>query len=470
MVHEPHPAAAPARRPLLERLGLHRPELRAWAMYDWANSAFILTIITTVFPIYYQQVAAAPLEKERANFFFGIATTAALALVAVASPLLGALADFLGKRKRFLAFFLALGVVATAAMFLIRRGDWVLALVLFAVGNVGVSASFVFYDSLLPHIAHGPEMDRVSTAGYALGYLGSGLLMILNLAWIQKPAWFGLADAGVATRLTFVSVALWWALFSIPLFRRVAEPPRQLEVDERSAGSSVSAVRVTFSRLYETFHDLRRSYREAFKMLLAMLIYNDGIGTIIRMAAIYAATRGLPDDKVIVAILVVQFVGIPFAFLFGLLAGRIGAKRSVLLALLVYMGISVVAYRMDSIGEFYLLALLVGMVQGGAQALSRSLFASMVPKHKASEFFGFFSVFEKFAGIFGPLIFSLMIAATGSSREAILSVIAFFLVGGALLWFVDVDAGRRQAREAEEQLLAAVAAPAGVDGGGAAMA
>ncbi len=439
------------RAPFLKRFGLHRPALRAWAMYDWANSAFILVVITAVFPLYFQKVAAADLDPDIATSYYGIATTLALILVAVLSPFVGALADFLGRRKQMMAGFVALGVLASAGLALVDTGDWVLGLVLFALGNIGVATSFVFYNALLPHVANKDELDRVSTAGYALGYLGSGMLLIVNLLWIQKPEWFGLADGGVGTRLSFVSVALWWAVFAVPLFRKVPEPPREIETDEAQGANPIGA---TFSRLRETFHELRGGYKEAFKLLVAVLIYNDGIGTVIRMAAIYAGTRNLPQEHVIAAILLVQFVGIPFAFLFGNLASRIGAKQAILLSLCVYIGISVLAYRLDSVKEFYILAIAVGMVQGGAQALSRSLFASMVPKHKAAEFFGFFSVFEKFAGIFGPLLFTLMIGLTGSSQKAILSVMIFFIVGGALLTRVDVEAGRRHAREADEALVA----------------
>jgi len=435
----------------LRRLGLDRPALRAWALYDWANSAFVLVIITAVFPVYYRQVAANGIDGARADFWFSLVTSMTLVLVALLAPVLGALGDFLGRRKALLAIFLSLGVAASAGLALVQEGDWTLALVLFAIGNLGVATSFVFYDALLPHIARGDELDRVSTAGYALGYLGSGLLLIVDLAAIQRPALFGLANSGLATRLSFLSVALWWALFSLPLFRRVPEPPRRIESDERAA--AMAAVAATFSRLGETFHELSTGYREAFKLLIAVLIYNDGIGTIIRMASIYAASRGLPNQHIIGAILLVQFVGIPFAFLFGALAGRIGAKRSILLALVVYTGISILAYRMQTVQEFYLLAILVGMVQGGAQALSRSLFAAMIPKHKASEFFGFFAVFEKFAGILGPLVFTLMIGFTGSSQKAILSVIAFFALGGFLLSRVDVEAGGRLAREIDARLL-----------------
>jgi UMF1 family MFS transporter len=288
-------------------------------------------------------------------------------------------------------------------------------------------------------------MDRVSSAGYALGYLGGGLLLVVNLAWILKPQWFGLPDAGFASRLSFLSVAIWWVMFSIPLFRGVPEPPIR---PEAAALAARGAVRASFAQLLQTFRELR-SYRHAALMLIAFLIYNDGIGTIIRMGSLYGAELGLPSSSLIAAIMMVQFVGVPFAMLFGSLAGRIGAKQSIFIALVVYTGISLLGYQMTSSWEFFLLAFLIGTVQGGSQALSRSLFATMVPRHKSSEFFAFFAVFEKFAGIFGPAIFAVTIHLTGSSRNAILSVIAFFVVGGALLAMVDVEAGRRAARAAE---------------------
>jgi len=234
-------------------------------------------------------------------------------------------------------------------------------------------------------------------------------------------------------------------VFAIPLFRRVPEPPRLIESGE---APGENPVRVAFARLGATFRSLR-SFRQAFLLLVAFLIYNDGIQTIIKMATAYGAEIGIPDTAMMLAILIVQFVGVPCAFLFGALAGRIGAKQAVLLGLVVYTLISVVGYQMRTAGQFFVLAAMVGLVQGGTQALSRSLFASMTPSHKSAEFFGFFSVFEKFAGIFGPLFFAISIRMTGSSRNAILSVIAFFVVGGFLLLFVKVDEGRRAAREAE---------------------
>ena len=422
-------------------------------MYDWAASAMQTTVMVAVFPIYFVKVAGAGLAEGGATQRLATLNTVALVVIALASPVLGAISDYGGTKKRFIAGFMLLGVGAVAGMFFVQRGDLTLASWLFVLSLIGVAGSFVFYEALLPHLASGPEIDRVSTAGYALGYVGGGLLLALNLAWIQKPAWFGLpagpqlsgAEATLPARLAFLSVAAWWLVFSVPLFRRVPEPPARLEPDERRGESPV---RMAFVRLGETFRELR-GYRQAFLMLLAFLIYNDGIQTIIKMATAYGTELGIDQSALIGAILLVQFVGIPCSFLFGMLAGRIGAKRALFLGLLAYTAISILGYHMKTAAHFYMLAGLVGMVQGGTQALSRSLFASMVPQHKSGEFFGFFSVFEKFAGIFGPLIFAGTIAATGSSRNAILSVIGFFAVGAAILAFVDLEAGRKEAAAAE---------------------
>jgi MFS transporter, UMF1 family len=438
---------------LLARLGLDRPELRAWAMYDWAASAMQTTVMVAVFPIYFVKVAGAGLAGGGATQRLATVNTIALVIIALASPVLGAVSDYGGNKKRFIAAFMGVGTAAVAGLFFVHTGDLTLASWLFVLAVIGVAGSFVFYEALLPHIARGRELDRVSTAGYALGYVGGGILLALNLAWIQKPAWFGLpAGPGLAesaatlpARLAFLSVAVWWLVFSIPLFRRVPEPPARLEPDEQRGQSPI---RMAFVRLGETFRELR-GYRQAFLMLLAFLIYNDGIQTIIKMATAYGTELGIDQSALIGAILLVQFVGIPCSFLFGMLAGRIGAKRALFLGLLAYTAISILGYYMKTATHFYVLAGLVGMVQGGTQALSRSLFASMIPQHKSGEFFGFFSVFEKFAGIFGPLIFAGTIAATGSSRNAILSVIGFFAVGAAILALVDLDAGRRQALAAD---------------------
>jgi UMF1 family MFS transporter len=423
----------------LERLGLGRPDIRAWAMYDWANSAFQTTIIAAVFPIYFHRVAAAGLAPAEATSRFAWATTIAILIVAIIAPLLGAVADYAAIKKRLLAVFLAIGVIATGAMYWIEKGDWLFALVLFVIGNVGVAGSIVFYDSLLPHLVGPSDLDRVSSAGYALGYIGGGVLLAVNLAMIQKPGLFGIPDAGVATRLSLASVAVWWLVFSIPLFRRVPEPPRRIERDETPG---MNPVLTGGRRLVETFHELRK-YRQAFLLLLAFLLYNDGIQTIVRMATTYGSELGIDESAMILALLITQFIGVPFAFLFGALADRIGAKRAIFGGLAIYAGITVLGYYMKNATQFLALAALVGMVQGGTQALSRSLFASMIPRHKSSEFFAFFGVFERYAGSLGPAVFAWVSAHSGTSRSAILSVIAFFVLGAAILTRVDVAAGRR---------------------------
>jgi UMF1 family MFS transporter len=268
------------------------------------------------------------------------------------------------------------------------------------------------------------------------------VLLAVNLLMVEKPALFGLADAGAGARASFVTVAVWWLVFSIPLFRRVPEPAIAAE-DRRPGGPWLT---LPFRELANTLRQVRR-YRETFVFLVAFLLYNDGIQTIIRMAALHAAELGIGQGTLVGAILVVQAIGAPCAFLFGALARRIGPKPSILIGLVVYAGVCVVAYRMHTATEFWILALLVGLVQGGTQALSRSVFASLVPRRRSSEFFGLFAVFEKVAGILGPLVFGIVTQAAGSSRAAALALIGFFVAGGALLTRVDLAAGRAAARE-----------------------
>ncbi|MGH7677810.1 MAG: MFS transporter [Gemmatimonadaceae bacterium] len=436
---------------LLAKLGLNRPELRAWAMYDWALSALQTVIMTAVFPIYFVKVAAADLSGSAGLQQLARANTIAMIIVALTSPVLGAIADYSASKKRLLALYTAIGAIATVAMFWIERGDLGLAAGLYILAMIGGTGCLVFYESLLPHIASRDEMDRVSSAGYALGYLGGGLLVALNLAWIQKPEWFGLpAEGTLPARLAFVSVGLWWVIFAVPLFRRVPEPARVVESDEVPRANPV---RVAVRRVRETLSELR-GYKQAFLMLVAFMVYNDGIQTIIKMATAYGTEIGIGEVPLIAAVLILQFVGVPFAFLFGRFAGKVGAKPAILTGLLVYALIATLGYFMKTATHFFILAALVGMVQGGTQALSRSLFASMIPPHKSGEFFGFYSVFEKFAGILGPLLFDIAITVSGSSRNAILSVIAFFVVGAALLWRVDVREGQAVALQRDRELTA----------------
>jgi UMF1 family MFS transporter len=358
----------------------------------------------------------------------------------MASPLLGAYGDFTARRKRLLVLFGAIGIVATFLLTTITEGGWLWASAVFVLGNIGISGSLVFYDSLLPSVARPEETDRVSSAGYALGYLGGGVLLVLNLAWILQPAMFGLSGTLAATKLSFASVGVWWALFSIPLLRRVSEPPR-----EPAPAAASSPLVATYARLAHTFSEIRQ-YRQAFLALLAMLIYQDGIQTIIRFAGIYGAEVGVGQSAQIAAFAMVQLLGVPFAFAFGSLGAKIGTKRAIFLALAVYAVAATLGYFMQNATHFFILAALIATVQGGAQALSRSLFARLVPPAKTSEYFGFYAVVERFATVLGPLVFTLSSLLTGSSRAAVLFLIAFFVVGGWLLARVDVEAGERAAR------------------------
>lgn len=416
--------------------------VRAWCLYDWANSAFATTVMAAMYPPFFRALAeAAGMSPSRATAAWGYTLAIALALIALAAPVLGAIADDLGRRKHFLAAFVALGVVATAAT--VANGDdtWLLAAVLFALAQIGFSGANVFYESLLPGLGSGAEIDRISARGYALGYLGGGILLVVNAAWVIRPGWFGMPDAGFAVRASFASVAVWWALFSVPLFRRVPEPPA-----DRLPGSSALAGGVR--RLVRTFREIR-AYRQLLLFLLAFWIYNDGISTVMKMATAYGSEIGIGLPHLVGALVLTQFIGYPSALAFGSLGGRIGARRAVLIALGVYTGISLAGFLVHTAWQFYLLAAVVGTVQGGAQALSRSLFASMVPRHKTAEFFGFFSASGKFAGIFGPLVFALVSDIAGSGRMAIISLVVFFVVGGLLLARVDEEEGRRVAREIE---------------------
>lgn len=442
---------------VLSRLGLDRPELRAWAMYDWAVSSVQTTIMVAVFPVYFVNIAKGDLAESKATQAIATANTIVAIVLAVLSPILGAVSDYVAAKKRMLGASMVVGATAVAGMFFVQQGDYRLALVLFVVSLIGATASTVFYDALLPHIAAEHEIDRVSSAGYAVGYIGGGLLLALNLAWILRPGWFGLpsgsalsgAERTLPTRLALLSVAVWWVVFSLPLFRRVPEPPRTREPDELTGGSVLV---VPFVRVGETFRALR-GYKQAFLMLLAFMVYNDGIQTIQKMAATYGKELGIQDTVLIASILIVQFVGVPFAFLFGSIAARVGAKPMIFVGLLVYAAISILGFYMQTAAHFMLLAAMVATVQGGTQALSRSLFASLIPAHKSGEFFGFYSVFEKFASIFGPLLFWVTIAMTGTSRNAILSVILFFAIGALLLSRVRVSEGQQAARAADEGLI-----------------
>lgn len=423
----------------------YRRRINAWSLYDWANSAFATTIMAAMLPPYFSGVAAATMAPAQASSIWGYATSASMLLTALLGPILGAAADYTGSKKRYMAAFLTLGVLFTGCLFLVERGDWRQALIFYVLAGIGNAGANIFYDSLLPHVARPEDIDRVSTRGFALGYLGGGVLLLINLAWFMQPAWFGIPDGNTAIRISFLSVAVWWVVFSIPIFRQVPEPPAAVRTELRG-----SALAGGFTRLRKTFREIRR-YKQLLVFLIAFWIYADGIGTIIRMATIYGAELGIGAADLAGALLMTQIVGVPMTVLFGRLAGKLGTKRSIYVALGVYVCIAIAGFFMSAPWHFWALAGMVGTVQGGSQALSRSLFGSMCPKSRSAEFYGFYDISSKFAGVLGPLVFGLTAAMAGTSRPAILALISFFVIGGFLLSRVDEVEGRAIAK-AEDAL------------------
>lgn len=408
----------------------------AWTMYDWADSSFATTIMATVLPIFYFDVAAKGVPG--ASFYWGYTQSIAMAVVAFLAPILGAIADHTCAKKRFLRFFVILGVIGTALLAFVGEGGYLWCSLVYILGMIGFSGGNIFYDAFLPEIAKPEEIDYISSKGYALGYLGGGLLLAVNLAMIMKPRWFFLPDGLAATRLAFLSVAVWWFVFSLPLFRYVHESQTTITKER------CNYVKVAFSRIGTTFREIRK-YKELTKFLVAFWLYNDGIGTIMKMATIYGKEVGIGNVHLIGALLLTQFVGIPFSLLFGKLPRKLGTKNSLYVGIGIYTLITIVGYFMDSALEFWVLAFLVGIVQGGTQALSRSLYGSMLPKDKNAEFFGFMGISSKFATIFGPFIFAFTGQLLGSSRFGIISLVIFFILGGLMLATVNVSEGRKLA-------------------------
>jgi UMF1 family MFS transporter len=417
---------------------------RSWMMYDFGNSAFATTIMAAVLPVFYYDVAAVGLDENLAASYWGYSQSIAVLVVAVLAPILGAISDFSASKKKFLRFFAFMGIIASILLAFVGEGDYILASVLFIIGSIGFSGGNIFYDGLLPGITDEKDIDKVSAGGFAYGYIGGGVLLAINILMILQPGWFGLPNATAASQISFASVGVWWFIFSIPLFKNIKEEQKKKVKRDRSY------VAVGFSRVGNTFRELKQ-YKQLLLFLLAFWLYNDGISTIIRMATVYGRDVGIDGNSLIVALLITQFVGIPFTFLFGWIAEKITAKKALNITLYIYLGIVVLGYFMTSAVHFYILAVCVGMVQGGAQSLSRSIFGRMVPEGKHAEFFGFYGISSKFAAVFGPFLFAFIGQITGSSRLGILSLIFFFIAGIILLKFVDVDKGVKDAEKAADR-------------------
>ncbi|PCI37316.1 MAG: MFS transporter [Elusimicrobia bacterium] len=412
----------------------------SWALYDWANSAFATTVMAGFFPLFFKSYWAAGTPPETSTFYLGWANSGASIVIAAIAPFLGAIADRGSAKKRFLFAFAALGILNTAALWFVEKGDWKSAVFFFVLGTIGFMGSNTFYDALLPSVSDDETVDRVSALGFGLGYIGGGLLFALNVAMFLKPAVFGISDPTVAIRLSFILVAVWWAVFSIPLFLFVPEPKHY------DALPLIEGVAAGWRQLLGTLKELKR-LKVVGIFLLAYWLYIDGVDTIVRMAVDYGMALGFPQDALIIALLIVQFVAFPSAIIYGRLAGRIGPKAAILTAIVAYSFTTVLAYGMNAVWHFYALAVLLGMFQGGIQAISRSLYSRIIPANKAAEFFGFYNMLGKFAAVIGPALMGTITYVTGDPRKGILSLLLLFASGGFLLLKVDVEEGARMAKE-----------------------
>jgi UMF1 family MFS transporter len=405
---------------------LFRRPVIGWALYDWANSAFATTVMAGFFPIFFKQYWSVGTEASVSTFRLGVVSGLGSLVIALAAPILGAMADRGGVRVRLLVFFTLLGAAMTAALYTVAQGEWIAAAVIYSLAGIGFWGGIIFNDALLMDVAEPPEYNRVSAFGYSIGYVGGGLLLVVNTAMVTNPAAFGLSDAAHAVRLAFPMVAAWWLLFTIPclLWVREQKPARALPTRD--------ALWAGWREFSTTLHEIRK-YRPLVWFLLAYWLYIDGVNTIIKMAVDYGLSLGFPQQSLIAALLIVQVVGFPAALAFGWIGDRIGARNGIFIAIAVYAAAALGAYGIREVEHFYLLAVTIGLVQGGIQSLSRSYYASLVPEGKQGEFFGFYNMMGKFAAVLGPTLVGVTALLTGDTRIGMLSVVVLFAGGAVVL-------------------------------------
>ncbi|WP_423908577.1 MFS transporter [Candidatus Spongiihabitans sp.] len=430
----------------------------SWALYDWANSAFATTVVAGFFPVFYTLLSA-ELTTRDAQFWFNITLAVSSILIAIAAPVLGAIADRGGRRKKFLATFAMLGILMSAGLAWVGAGMWWMGLLIYGLGQIGFSGANIFYDAMIVDLSSEEDLDVVSGYGYALGYAGGGILFLVNVLMVTKPQLFGLADPGTALSLSFISVAIWWAIFTAPLLWVVKETTSQ----SQTTLAQTTLAQTTFGQsIRQGFQQLRITYRELRQLKAALLflagywLYIDGVGTIYKMAIFFAnRVLELPQESLITALLLTQFVAFPAALFFGWLGKRIGPKSGILIGLIVYTLAVFYAWGwLDSAADFYKLAVAIGLVQGGVQSLSRSLFARLIPISKTAEFFGFFNMVGKFASILGPLLMAAVpvLFARSEARDSILVLVMLFAAGGYVLLKVNVKNGIQAAKDIEYKL------------------
>jgi MFS transporter, UMF1 family len=428
-----------------------------WALYDWGNSAFATTVMAGFFPVFFKQYWSAGADVNMSTAQLGMGNSLASLLVALMAPILGAIADKGSAKKKFLIFFAYLGVLMTASLFIVHKGAWAWAIFIYVMGLIGFSGANIFYDSLLPGITNEKNIDYVSGFGFAMGYLGGGLLFLVNVLMTLMPHKFGLPDAAMAVRISFLSVAVWWGFFTI--FTILWVPEGSQLGNQKSAGSVITD---GFKQLIRTLKKIRH-LKTILTFLIAYWFYIDGVDTIIRMAVDYGMSIGFEPNDLIKALLITQFVGFPSALVFGRLGQKWNVRKSIYLAIAIYICVTIWGTMMTQKHEFYVLAIVIGLVQGGIQALSRSYYSRLIPKDKAAEFYGFYNMLGKFAAILGPMLIGIVglivrrilmpavptpeeIAQVGilASRIGIGSILLLFITGAVLFYFVDEEKGQAE--------------------------
>ncbi len=402
----------------------------SWVLYDWANSAFAVCIFTVFYPLFFKSYWHPGVDATTSTFHLGLSNSLASIIIVFIAPLIGSIADNSNSKKYFLLFFALMGMLLTAGLYFVHQGEWLLASVFYVIASVGFMGANIFYDSLLLVVADNNELDIISGLGYAFGYIGGGLLFVINILLVTYPEWFGLLDKTLAVRVSFVTVAVWWFLFSIPLMLYVPEPKIT------KPGSVFNIIKSGISQLKNTFYEIKK-YKVIIVFLLAYWLYIDGVDTIVRMSVDYGMSIGLETDNLIMAIMITQFVGFPAAIAFGFIGNKLGPKTGILIAISVYIVVTIYSVSMTTSQEFYIMAITIGLVQGGIQSLSRSLFARIIPADKSAEFFGFYNMMGKFAAVLGPILVGGVAVITSNSRYAMLSLITLFVLGGVILYFVD---------------------------------
>lgn len=401
-------------------------KILSWALYDWANSAYATTVMAGFFPLFFQKYWSAGTDSVVTTARLGTAISLSSLVIALCSPMLGAMADLRSHKKAYTFAFMLLGAICCASMYFIPQGNWQAAIIAYGVSMMAFNASCVFNDSLLPYVAEGRKMDYASSVGYAMGYLGGGLLFLLNVIVYLKPELFGLADGAAAVKVAFVSVAIWWFVFTFPLMKNVPEPKALF------TGPFLEMMQKSLANLKQTLRDLVKQ-KNILYFVVAYWLYIDGVYTVMTMAVDYGASLGLEASALITALLLTQFIGFPCAWYFGTITAKRGQKTPILFCIGVYGLTVILASQMSQAWHFYALAAVIGMVQGGVQSLSRSLFAQMIPKESSGEYFGIFNLVGRFASILGPLIVGFTTYLSGQHRFGMMGLLFLFVLGGALL-------------------------------------